>query len=258
MSILKIKDLFASIKIDKNFDSKKNDDKYEKKFILNNINLSVKSGEIHALMGPNGSGKSTLASVIAGHPKYQVNKGSITLDDSNILKMDVDERAKKGIFLAMQYPVEIQGITVANFLRSAKVAISGIPPNLISWNKKVQSYMNELNIPVDFLKRYVNDNFSGGEKKRHEILQLRLLKPKFAILDETDSGLDIDALKIVSKNLNQTIEKENFGVIIITHYSRILKYIKPHFVHVLSNGKINMSGGLDLAHKLEDVGYSNI
>jgi Fe-S cluster assembly ATP-binding protein len=206
-------------------------------------------------MGPNGSGKSTLAYTIAGHPKYTVDSGSITLDGVDVLEMSVDERAKAGLFLAMQYPVEIPGVTVTNFLRTAKTAIDGEAPSLRNWIKDVRESMANLKMDSSFAERNVNEGFSGGEKKRHEILQLELLKPKFAVLDETDSGLDVDALKIVSEGVNRAKENSDMGVLLITHYTRILRYIKPEFVHVFVNGKVAEEGGPELADRLESEGY---
>ncbi|MFM6975131.1 MAG: Fe-S cluster assembly ATPase SufC [Agromyces sp.] len=223
--------------------------------ILRGVDLTIKSGEIHAIMGPNGSGKSTLAYTIAGHPRYEVTEGSITLDGEDVLEMSVDERARAGLFLAMQYPVEIPGVTVTNFLRTAKTAISGEAPAIRTWTKDVKSAMEDLRMDASFAQRNVNEGFSGGEKKRHEILQLELLKPKFAVLDETDSGLDVDALKIVSEGVNRAHEHSDLGVLLITHYTRILRYIKPDFVHVFVNGKVAEEGGPELAERLEDEGY---
>ncbi len=225
------------------------------KEILKGVDLTIKSGEIHAVMGPNGSGKSTLAYSIAGHPKYTVTKGEILLDGENVLEMSVDERARAGLFLAMQYPVEIPGVSVSNFLRTAKTAITGEAPALRTWIKDVREAMSGLKIDSTFSERNVNEGFSGGEKKRHEILQLELLKPRFAILDETDSGLDVDALKIVSEGVNRAHKANDLGVLMITHYTRILKYIKPDFVHVFVDGKVAQQGGIELADQLEAEGY---
>ncbi|WP_311476565.1 Fe-S cluster assembly ATPase SufC [uncultured Gulosibacter sp.] len=225
------------------------------KEILRGVNLTINSGEVHAVMGPNGSGKSTLAATIAGHPSYEVTEGSITLDGEDVLEMSVDERAKAGLFLAMQYPVEIPGVTLSNFLRTAKTAVDGEAPAIRSWMKTVKGTMEELRIGDEFLARNVNEGFSGGEKKRAEILQLRLLNPKFAILDETDSGLDVDALRIVSEGVNSAKEETNLGVLLITHYTRILRYIKPDFVHVFVNGRMVEEGGPELAERLEEEGY---
>jgi Fe-S cluster assembly ATP-binding protein len=225
------------------------------KEILKGVDLTINSGEIHAVMGPNGSGKSTLAYSIAGHPKYTVTKGEILLDGENVLEMSVDERARAGLFLAMQYPVEIPGVSVSNFLRTAKTAITGEAPALRTWIKDVREAMSGLKIDSTFSERNVNEGFSGGEKKRHEILQLELLKPRFAILDETDSGLDVDALKIVSEGVNRAHKANDLGVLMITHYTRILKYIKPDFVHVFVDGKVAQQGGIELADQLEAEGY---
>ncbi len=225
------------------------------KEILKGVNLTIKPGEIHAIMGPNGSGKSTLAYSIAGHPKYTITGGEITLDGEDVLEMSVDERARAGMFLAMQYPVEIPGVSVSNFLRTAKTAIDGEAPALRTWIKEVKSAMEELRMDPSFSERNVNEGFSGGEKKRHEILQMELLKPKYAVLDETDSGLDVDALKIVSEGVNRVHAANNMGVILITHYTRILNYIKPDFVHVFVDGKVAEEGGPELAARLEAEGY---
>src|ERR1700754_3364534 len=223
--------------------------------ILRGVDLTVKSGETHAIMGPNGSGKSTLAYSIAGHPKYQVTGGSVTLDGDDVLAMTVDERARAGLFLAMQYPVEVPGVSVANFLRTAKTAIDGEAPKLRTWAGELRGAMEKLHIDPAFAQRNVNEGFSGGEKKRHEIMQLELLKPKMAILDETDSGLDIDALRIVSEGVNRVRETGETGLLLITHYTRILRYIKPDFVHVFVGGKIVQEGGSELAEQLEAEGY---
>jgi Fe-S cluster assembly ATP-binding protein len=228
----------------------------EDKEILQGVDLSVSSGETHAIMGPNGSGKSTLAYSIAGHPKYTVTEGSITLDGEDVLKMAVDERARAGLFLAMQYPTEIPGVTVSNFLRTAATATRGEAPKLRLWIKEVREAMAALEMDPAFAERAVNEGFSGGEKKRHEVLQLELLKPRFAILDETDSGLDVDALRVVSEGVNRVRESGEVGTLLITHYTRILRYITPDFVHVMSGGRIVDSGGAELAKKLEDEGYA--
>ncbi|NNC10496.1 Fe-S cluster assembly ATPase SufC [Planctomonas sp. JC2975] len=225
------------------------------KEILRGVDLTINTGEIHAIMGPNGSGKSTLAYTISGHPKYTVTKGSITLDGQDVLSMTVDERARVGLFLAMQYPVEIPGVTNTNFLRTAKTAIDGEAPSIRSWTKDVKTAMSNLKMDPSFASRNVNEGFSGGEKKRNEILQLELLQPKFAVLDETDSGLDIDALKIVSEGVNRAHDNTNLGVLLITHYTRILRYIKPDFVHVFVAGRVAEEGGPELAEQLEEEGY---
>lgn len=226
------------------------------KEILKGVDLTVNSGEIHAIMGPNGSGKSTLAYSIAGHPKYQVTSGSVHLDGIDVLEMTVDERARAGLFLAMQYPVEIPGVSVTNFLRTAATAIRGEAPKLRTWVGEVKAAMTALSMDPAFSERNVNEGFSGGEKKRHEILQMELLKPKMAILDETDSGLDVDALRVVSEGVNRIAANGDLGVLLITHYTRILRHIKPDFVHVFSAGRIVEQGGSDLADRLEAQGYA--
>jgi Fe-S cluster assembly ATP-binding protein len=226
------------------------------KEILRGVDLTVKSGETHAIMGPNGSGKSTLAYSIAGHPKYTITGGSVTLDGKDLLEMSVDERARAGLFLAMQYPVEVPGVSVSNFLRTAVTAIRGEAPKVRTWVGEVKEAMAALNMDTAFSERNVNEGFSGGEKKRHEILQMELLRPKIAILDETDSGLDVDALRIVSEGVNRVKSNSDLGVMLITHYTRILRYIKPDFVHVFANGKIVEAGGPELANKLEEQGYA--
>jgi Fe-S cluster assembly ATP-binding protein len=206
-------------------------------------------------MGPNGSGKSTLAYAIAGHPKYLVTKGSVTLDGEDVLAMTVDERARAGLFLAMQYPVEVPGVSVSNFLRTAATAIRGEAPKLRTWVKEVNEAMTRLQVDPAFSERSVNEGFSGGEKKRHEILQLELLKPKIALLDETDSGLDVDALRIVAEGVNRVRATGEVGTVLITHYTRILRYIEPDYVHVFAGGRIVESGGPELAGRLEAEGY---
>lgn len=240
-SALEIKDLHVSI---------------EDKEILKGVNLTINTDEIHAIMGPNGTGKSTLSSAIMGHPSYEVTKGEVLLDGVNILELEVDERAKAGLFLAMQYPSEITGVTNADFMRSAINAKreEGQEINLMQFIKKLDKNMDFLDIDKDMAQRYLNEGFSGGEKKRNEILQLMMLEPKFAILDEIDSGLDIDALKVVSKGINQ-MRGENFGALMITHYQRLLNYITPDKVHVMYAGKVVKSGGPELAKRLEEEGY---
>ena len=225
--------------------------------ILRGVDLTVKQGETHAIMGPNGSGKSTLAYSIAGHPKYTITQGTVTLDGEDVLAMTVDERARAGMFLAMQYPVEIPGVTVSNFLRTSVTAIRGEAPKLRLWVKEVKEAMENIQMDPAFAERNVNEGFSGGEKKRHEILQMELLKPKIAILDETDSGLDVDALRVVSEGVNRVREGGEVGTLLITHYTRILRYIKPDFVHVFADGRIVESGGPELADKLESEGYQS-
>jgi Fe-S cluster assembly ATP-binding protein len=244
MATLEIRDLHVSVETENGA-----------RPILRGVNLTVRSGETHAIMGPNGSGKSTLAYSIAGHPRYTVTSGSVTLDGADVLAMSVDERARLGLFLAMQYPVEIPGVSVSNFLRSAKTAVDGAPPKLRTWIKEVRAAMDQLHIDPAFAERNVNEGFSGGEKKRHEILQLELLRPKIAVLDETDSGLDIDAVKVVSDGVNRMRETGAIGVLLITHYTRILRYIHPDFVHVFIEGRIVEEGGPELADRLEAEGY---
>jgi Fe-S cluster assembly ATP-binding protein len=244
MSTLEIKGLTVSVETEDG-----------PKEILRGVDLTVKSGETHAIMGPNGSGKSTLAYSIAGHPKYTVTGGTVTLDGEDVLAMTVDERARAGLFLAMQYPVEVPGVSVSNFLRTAKTAIDGEAPKLRTWVKDVSAAMEAMKMDPAFATRSVNEGFSGGEKKRHEILQLELLEPKVAVLDETDSGLDIDALKVVSEGVNRYKAKGDRGVLLITHYTRILRYITPDFVHVFVDGRIAEEGGPELAEELEANGY---
>lgn len=247
MSTLEIKNLHAQvIPADENAESKP---------ILKGVNLTINSGEIHAIMGPNGSGKSTLAYTLAGHPRYEITDGEVLLDGENILEMEVDERARAGLFLAMQYPTEIPGVSMANFLRSAATAVRGEAPKLREWVKEVKEAQDKLSIDKSFSDRSVNEGFSGGEKKRHEVLQLDLLRPKFAVMDETDSGLDVDALRVVSEGINNYQEETNGGILMITHYKRILNYVKPDYVHVFANGQIITSGGPELADQLEENGY---
>ncbi|WP_062348561.1 Fe-S cluster assembly ATPase SufC [Herbidospora yilanensis] len=240
MSTLQIRDLHVSV---------------GDKEILKGVDLTVSAGETHAIMGPNGSGKSTLAYAIAGHPKYTITSGSVTLDGDDLLDMSVDERARAGLFLAMQYPVEVPGVSVSNFLRSAVTAVQGEAPKLRQFAKDLKTGMDALAIDSAFATRNVNEGFSGGEKKRHEILQLELLKPKVAVLDETDSGLDVDALRVVSEGVNRFRASGDTGVLLITHYTRILRYVKPDFVHVFAAGRIVEEGGPELAEKLENEGY---
>jgi len=245
MTTLEIRDLHVSVA----------DGADGSKEILRGVDLTVRAGETHALMGPNGSGKSTLAYAIAGHPKYEVTSGSITLDGEDVLAMSVDERARAGLFLAMQYPVEVPGVSVSNFLRSAVTAVRGEAPKLREFSKEMKAAMQELSIDPAFAQRSLNEGFSGGEKKRHEILQLELLKPKIAVLDETDSGLDVDALKVVSEGVNRFSASGETGVLLITHYTRILRYVKPQFVHVFAGGRVVEQGGPELAETLENEGY---
>ena len=244
MATLEIRDLHVTV-----------DTEQGTKEILRGVDLTVRQGETHAIMGPNGSGKSTLAYSIAGHPKYTITGGTVTLDGEDLLAMTVDQRARAGLFLAMQYPVEVTGVTVSNFLRTAKTAIDGKAPSLRHWVKDVRAAMEALRMDPSFAERNVNEGFSGGEKKRHEILQLELLRPKMAILDETDSGLDVDALRVVSEGVNRFRSTGEVGVLLITHYTRILRYIRPDFVHVFVDGRFVEEGGPELADVLEEGGY---
>ncbi|NLD32565.1 MAG: Fe-S cluster assembly ATPase SufC [Trichococcus flocculiformis] len=244
MSTLEIIDLHVSI---------------EDKQILKGVNLVMNTGEIHAIMGPNGTGKSTLSQAIMGHPSYTITKGQVLLDGEDVTEMEVDERARAGLFLAMQYPSEIAGITNAEFMRAA---INARRPeddkiSVMNFIKKLDEKMEILNMPEEMAERYLNEGFSGGEKKRNEILQLMMIEPKFAILDEIDSGLDIDALKVVSKGVN-LMSGPDFGVLIITHYQRLLNYVHPTFVHVMMDGRIVKSGDASLAKRLEAEGYRGI
>lgn len=241
---LEIKDLYASVET-----------KEGRKQILKGVNLTVHSGETHAIMGPNGSGKSTLAYTLAGHPKYEVDSGEALLDGVDILKQTPDLRAKEGLFLAMQYPVEVPGVSMTNFLRTAKTEVDGKAPAIRTWTKELGAAMKKLRMDPKFASRSVNEGFSGGEKKRAEVLQLELLKPKFAIMDETDSGLDVDALRIVSEGVNRAKESTGLGILMVTHYTRILKYIKPDIVHVFADGHFVKTGGPELADELEETGY---
>jgi len=244
MATLEIRDLHVSVEAESG-----------PREILRGVDLTVRPGETHAIMGPNGSGKSTLAYSIAGHPKYTITAGTVTLDGEDVLAMTVDERARAGLFLAMQYPVEVPGVSVSNFLRTAKTAVAGEAPKLRTWVKDVKDAMGNLSVDPAFAERDVNVGFSGGEKKRHEILQLELLDPRIAVLDETDSGLDVDALRVVSEGVNRFRARGDRGVLLITHYTRILRYIKPDFVHVFIDGRIVEEGGPELADRLEAEGY---
>lgn len=225
------------------------------KEILKGVNLTIRAGETHAIMGHNGSGKSTLAYTIAGHPKYEVTGGSITLDGEDVLAMSVDERARAGLFLAMQYPVDVPGVSVSNFLRTAVTAVRGEAPKLREWIKEMRGAMEDLRIDASFAERSVNEGFSGGERKRHEILQMELLKPKMAVLDETDSGLDVDALKVVSDGVNRVRATGQTGVVLITHTSRLLRHIPVDYVHVFSDGRIVHEGGPEVAQLIDEAGY---
>ncbi|MDO4613555.1 MAG: Fe-S cluster assembly ATPase SufC [Actinomycetaceae bacterium] len=244
MSSLEIKDLEVAV-----------DTADGPKQILHGVNLTINDGEVHAIMGPNGSGKSTMAYAIAGHPSYEILGGEVLLDGHNIIEGTPDERAKAGLFLAMQYPVEVPGVTVSNFLRTARTAIDGKAPAVRAWVKELNEAMKQLRVDPSFAERDLNAGFSGGEKKRLEILQMQILHPKFAVLDETDSGLDIDALRVVSEGVNHVHDTQGCGVMLITHYTRILRYIKPDFVHVFAKGRIVESGGPELAEALEEDGY---
>ncbi len=244
MSTLEIQNLHASVETADGL-----------KPILHGVNLTIGDNEVHAIMGPNGSGKSTTAYALAGHPKYVITEGKILLDGEDITDATPDERARAGLFLAMQYPVEVPGVSVTNFLRTAKTAIDGEAPKLRDWTKRLKQATANLKVSPDFVSRDLNVGFSGGEKKRLEILQMELLEPKFAILDETDSGLDVDALRIVSEGVNRVHEKDNTGIMLITHYTRILRYIHPDFVHVFVDGHIAEEGGPELADELEENGY---
>jgi Fe-S cluster assembly ATP-binding protein len=244
MSTLEIRDLHVSVETEQGT-----------KEILRGVDLTVRQGETHAIMGPNGSGKSTLAYSIAGHPKYTITSGAVLLDGEDLLAMSVDARARAGLFLAMQYPVEVPGVSVSNFLRTAKTALDGEAPKLRTWVKDVNAALQQLDLDPTFGTRSVNEGFSGGEKKRHEIAQLELLNPKVAVLDETDSGLDIDALKVVAEGVNRFRTQEGKGVLLITHYTRILRYIEPDYVHVFVAGRIAEQGGPELADQLEAEGY---
>jgi len=244
MSVLQVHDLHVSV-----------DAEGGARPILRGVDLTIRSGEIHALMGPNGSGKSTLAYAIAGHPRYLVTAGSVTLDGADVLAMSVDERARAGLFLAMQYPVEVAGVSVSNFLRTAATATRGEAPKLRTWVKEVKEAMASLAMDPSFAERNLNEGFSGGEKKRSEILQMALLDPKIAVLDEIDSGLDVDALKVVSDGINAVAAAGQTGVMLITHYTRVLRYVQPQHVHVFIDGRIVEEGGPELADQLEAHGY---
>jgi Fe-S cluster assembly ATP-binding protein len=253
MATLEIRDLHVSVAAQSSGPGAQ--DAGDSREILRGVDLTVASGQTHAIMGPNGSGKSTLAYAIAGHPKYQVTRGSVTLDGEDVLGMSVDARARAGLFLAMQYPVEVPGVTVSNFLRTAVTAVRGEAPKLRLFLKEMREAMAALSVDPAFAERNLNEGFSGGEKKRHEILQLELLQPKIAVLDETDSGLDIDALKVVAEGINRFGAGEGHGVLLITHYTRILRYVQPDFVHVFVGGRIVEEGGSELADTLENEGY---
>lgn len=244
MATLQITDLHANVETEAG-----------PKEILKGVDLTINSGEVHAIMGPNGSGKSTLAYTLAGHPKYTVTGGSVTLDGEDLLAMSVDERARAGLFLSMQYPVEVPGVSMSNFLRTARTAVDGQAPKLRTWVKEVNDALTRQELDPDFAERSINEGFSGGEKKRSEMAQLELLHPKVAILDETDSGLDIDALKVVSKAVNHYLEDSSRGLMLITHYTRILRYVKASQVHVFVDGRVITTGGPELGEELEATGY---
>lgn len=229
----------------------------EDKEILKGINLKVKKGEIHVIMGPNGAGKSTLGNILMGHPKHVQTKGNIYLEGSNINDLDATERAKKGIFLSFQYPEEIPGLTVEEFLRTAKNSLSENSYSIFKFRKLIEEHMEKLHMDKSYMERYLNVGFSGGEKKKNEILQMSILEPKLAILDETDSGLDVDAIKIVYEGVRQLKNNEN-AIIIITHYNKVLQYLDPDYIHILHNGRIVKSGGIELAKEIEKIGYESI
>lgn len=247
MSTLEIKNLHANVL--------PTEEGQEPKPILKGVNLTIKGGETHAIMGPNGSGKSTLAYTLAGHPKYEVTEGEVLLDGENVLDMEIDERARAGLFLAMQYPVEVPGVSSSNFMRSAVTAVRGEAPKLREWVSELNAAREALQMDASFSERSVNEGFSGGEKKRHEVMQLALMKPKFAVMDETDSGLDVDALRIVSEGINRYQDETGGGVLMITHYKRILNYVKPDYIHVFADGKIVQTGDASIADQLEAEGY---
>lgn len=247
MSTLEIKNLHANVL--------PSEEGQEAKPILKGVNLTINGGETHAIMGPNGSGKSTLAYTLAGHPKYEVTDGEVLLDGENLLEMSIDERARAGLFLAMQYPVEVPGVSSSNFMRSAVTAVRGEAPKLREWVGELNAAREALQMDASFSERSVNEGFSGGEKKRHEVMQLALMTPKFAVMDETDSGLDVDALRIVSEGINRYQEETGGGVLMITHYKRILNYVKPDFIHVFADGHVVQTGDASLADQLEAEGY---
>ncbi|AQQ15287.1 Vegetative protein 296 [Corynebacterium glaucum] len=247
MSTLEIKNLHANVL--------PTEEGQEPTPILKGVNLTINGGETHAIMGPNGSGKSTLAYTLSGHPKYEVTEGEVLLDGENILDMEIDERARAGLFLAMQYPVEVPGVSSSNFMRSAVTAVRGEAPKLREWVGELNAARDALSMDASFSERSVNEGFSGGEKKRHEVMQLMLMKPKFAVMDETDSGLDVDALRVVSEGINRYQDETGGGVLMITHYKRILNYVQPDFIHVFADGKIVETGGPELADQLEAEGY---
>ncbi|WP_277033215.1 Fe-S cluster assembly ATPase SufC [Propionimicrobium lymphophilum] len=244
MAKLSIKDLVAEVETENG-----------PKEILHGVNLEIKENEIHAIMGPNGSGKSTLAYSIAGHPKYHITGGSVTLDGVDLTELSVDERARAGLFLAMQYPVEVPGVSMTNFLRTAKTALDGHAPKVRTWPKEIKSALENAQLDPNFANRSINQGFSGGEKKRAEIVQLELLDPKVAILDEIDSGLDIDGIRSVAEGVKRFADRGERGVLLVTHYTRILNYVEPTHVHVFVNGHVVEEGGKELADMLENEGY---
>lgn len=239
-SVLEINDLHVAV---------------EGKEILKGVDLSVSRGKIHALMGPNGSGKSTLACAVMGHPRYQITKGSVLLFGQNINELTTDERARRGLFLAFQYPSEISGLSVANFLRTALSFTSGQKINVFEFHNLFQEKMKLLEIDESLAGRYLNEGFSGGEKKKSEIVQMLVLQPKFALLDEIDSGLDVDALRIIAQAIQTAVRDQHMGIVLVTHYTRIVKYLKPDRVHIFTQGKIVASGGMSLAEECEAHGY---
>ncbi len=248
MATLEVRDLHVSV-------TDVSTDGVGVKEILRGVDLTVRAGQTHAVMGPNGSGKSTLAYSIAGHPKYTVTAGTVTLDGEDLLALSVDARARAGLFLAMQYPAEVPGVSVSNFLRTAATAVRGEAPKLRLWVKEQKAAMAALDMDPTFAERSVNEGFSGGEKKRHEILQLGLLAPKIALLDEIDSGLDVDALRVVSRGINAARESGETGLLLITHYTRLLQHVRPDFVHVIVGGRIVEEGGPELAAAIDAEGY---
>ncbi len=255
-NMLEVKNLYVSVKDEENKYSQSTGNETQKE-ILKGLNLTVKKGEVHVLMGTNGSGKSTLANALMGHPNYTITKGEVEFRGENLIEMKPEEKAKKGMFLAFQYPTAIEGLTVGSYLRAIVKAVNDENIPIRTFRKELTQYMEELNIPKSFLKRSLNAGFSGGEKKKAEILQMNLLKPKLIILDETDSGLDVDALRLVFENINNKVNNET-SVIIITHYSRVLRYVHPNYVHIIKKGNIVKSGGLELSKKIEEEGFEAV
>ena len=228
------------------------------KEIIKGINLEIKEGEVHALMGPNGSGKTSLSFALMGHPNYKITEGEILLNGKDITKLKVDERARLGLFLGFQYPSEVSGVSIAQFLRQAHGITNKKKLSFTEFNTIIREKMSQLNMDTKFVGRYLNEGFSGGEKKRNEILQMSILKPQIAILDEPDSGTDVDALKLISLGINEILKENKTGILLITHYNRILSYVKPDYVHIIQEGKIIMSGDFNLAHEIENKGYETI